>query len=478
MKVPAEWAHLEPPPRYVTAWPAPKRGAGAKILKIFRSFGKTPMPWQELAAAAIGARREDGRPLYPFIVITVPRQSGKTTLTSSVMFHRALTQSHSKIWYTCDTGQKARSKWLELVDDVQNSIFRAPFVKVLKTNGSEALRVPSMRAQIRPHPPTPESLHSEQSDLNIIDEAWSFDEIEAAGLMQAITPTQATRPNRQTIIISTVGDAQSTWFHNLIDQGYAGDPGIFLLDYGIPPDSDPSDLLNAANHHPAYGHTVDMDALESAFAQLGAAGFQRAYGNVRSGARDTLIPASAWLAAQTMEEIPADAPVSLGAAIDIERTETAIAAAAIVDGAPVVEILDVRPGLTWAVGRLTHYRRRAPQAPLIIDAASPAATLFGEAERAGLKPQKITPRDLTTATAEIYDRLTMTTPEGMPSPRIKFRSDPSLDSAMNLVARRNLGDAWTWSRRDSAGSIAALEAATLALHGLITQKHAVKPFIR
>ncbi len=470
------WQHLDVQPRFVTEWPDPDEGAGKAILKVMGYLGYEPMPWQKLAAHVIGARREDGRPRWPFIVITVPRQSGKTTICSAVQLHKALALPNAKVWYTCDTGQKARQKWLELVDGVNNSPFRPPFTKILKSNGSEAIKIPQLRSQIRPHPPTEDSLHSEQSDLNIIDEGWSFEEFEAAALMQAITPTQATRPHRQTIIISTMGSAESTWFHGLVDQGYAGDDGVFLLDYGIPFDSDPSDLDNVAAHHPAFSHTIDLDSLEAALAQLGPSGFARAYGNVRTGARETLFPASVLALAQTKTEIPADADVHIGAAIDMDRTETAIAAAAMVDGMPLIEILDVRPGSSWAPAMLKRYRDNAKTAP-VIDKIGPSSTLYAEADRAQMKPIAIGARDLTTASAEIYDRLMFTDEDGKPAPRIRFRPDPALDLAFQIVDRRHLGDSWTWSRKKSSGSVAALEAATLALHGLLTQRKAAKPFI-
>lgn len=463
------WTDLTPAPRFITEWPDPDNGVGSQIITVQKQLGSTTMPWQTLACHVVGQRLPDGRPRWPLVLISVPRQAGKTKNASAVMFHRALSRRQAKVWYTCDTGQKARTKWLELVDDVNLSPYRPPFVKVLKTNGSEALKIPRLGSQIRPHPPTEDSLHSEQSDLNIIDEAWSFDEPTAAALMQAIVPTQSTRPHRQTVIISTRGTAESVWFHTLIEQALAGDPGVFLLDYGIPADADPTDLDIVAAHHPAYGHTVDMAALETGLAQLGPAGFARGYGNRATGARRTMVPATVWATAQTTEIIPADVPASLGAAIDVDRSETAIAAAALVDGIPVVEILDVRPGTSWAVDRLVELADLVDSDP-VIDEVGPSSTLYAALQRAKVTPQKVSVRELTTASAEIMDRLTHTAPDGSLDPQIRFRPDPALDLAMQVVDRRRLGDAWTWSRQGSAGSIAALEAATLAVHGLLTRK--------
>jgi hypothetical protein len=99
--------------------------------------------------------------------------------------------------------------------------------------GSEAL-VFTNGSALRPHPPTRDGLHGEQSDHNDVDEAWAYDEVQGDGVLQAIEPTQATRPGAQTWIWSTRGDRNSTWFHGLINRAYSGEPGFALFDFGIP----------------------------------------------------------------------------------------------------------------------------------------------------------------------------------------------------------------------------------------------------
>lgn len=422
------------------------------------------MPWQILAAHVVGAVNDDGRPRWPFIIVTVPRQSGKTTAAGAWAIERAFTVPNARVWYTAQTGQKAREKWLEVVNDFNRSPF-APMVKVLKTNGSESMEFARFNSAFRPHPPTEDSLHSMQSDLNLIDEAWAFDEPQADALMQAITPTQATRPHRQTIILSTVGTAASTWLHGLIDQGLAGAEDIFLLDYGIANDQDATDLDAVAASHPAFGYTLDMDSLKAGLRQLGPAGFARGYGNRRTGAREMLIHNSTWKACQTTDYMPANAPAVIGAAIDIERTETAIAAACWVGDIPMIEVIEVRPGTRWAPAKIEKYCKDLKDAP-IVDNVGPSSTLHAELTRRGLPPMDIKTRELTTASAELLDRMTKTDADGNPAPAVRIRSSSHLDLAMAIVEKRRLGDGWTWQRRSQGGSIAALEAATLALHGL------------
>ena len=62
--------------------------------------------------------------------------------------------------------------------------------------------------------------------------------------------TQVTRPGAQTWIWSTRGDANSTWFHGLVDKGLAGTPGICIVDFGIPAGTK-ADLDTIVAHHPA-----------------------------------------------------------------------------------------------------------------------------------------------------------------------------------------------------------------------------------
>lgn len=448
------------PPRYATPRPTGPT-LGPAICRTMELLGFTPMPWQEWTADVIGELRPDGRPRWPMVIVSVPRQSGKSALMMGVAVHRTLTKKNGRIWYTAQTGSDAADQWRENLDKVQAS----PIARIFKwrrANGSQVLWVPSTGARFSPHPPTEEKLHGKQSDLNIIDEAWAFDEAEAAALMQAIVPTQATRPGAQVIVVSTMGTARSSWFHGLVDRARAGDPGIALLDWGIGPGDDSTDLDVIAAAHPAYGHTIGMEELQAAQSKMGAtAEFARGYGNRATGAMERLIPLDSWQAVQTDDPIPADARVALGAAIDIDRTQGAISASWVSpNGVPHLEVIDVRPGTNWLADRLHELAGKHDIAGVCVDAVGPAGPLADELERRsspgdGLELIKVTARDLVNSSAELYDRIL--------TGRVAIRPDRDLDLAAEIVARRRIGDGWTWSRRGSAGSIAPLESITLSM---------------
>ena len=458
-----------PRPRYGTPRPTGPTW-GPHICKIMDWLGTPAMPWQEYAADVIGEiDPRTGLPRWPMVIISVPRQAGKTTLVLAACIHRMLTGEKRRVWSTAQTGLKARKKWIEQVESIETGAFPLKeLFKVKKSQGSEQLSIPRLGSHFSPHPPSEDSLHGEQSDLNFIDEGWVFDEAQAQALMQAIVPTQTTRPGAQTIIVSTMGTAASTWFHGLVERAKQPGSKIALLEWGIGPDDDPSDLETVAAAHPAYGHTLNMDALEAARHQLAPSEFARAYGNRPTGARERFIPLEAWQSAQSEKMIPDDAPVVFGAAVSMDRTEVAIAAAAWGDdGIPIIEIVDVRPGTGWALNRLQKLVERHDAPPPLVDKIGPSGTLADQLRQADLEPPKFFARDLSTACAELMDRITRVDVDGVAAPDIHIRPDESLDMAAELAEQRRMGDAWAWDRKRPAGSIAALEAATLALFALM-----------
>lgn len=445
-----------------------------------QAMGNDPMPWQQWAADVIGEiDPTTGLRRWPIVIISVPRQSGKTALMAAVCLQRALQAPRSYVWSTAQTGQHARRNWIKYTDEFVSSRFPlSKLFKRLKSRGDEHLLIPKLGSDWAPHPPTEESLHGEQGDLNAIDEAWVFDEAEGQALMQAITPTHATRPGAQTILISTRGTSASTWFHRYVERGQSGEPGIALIDYGIGPDDDPTDLNVVARHHPAVGFTQSIDSLAAAWQEMGGdvAGFARAYGNRETANQERFIPLKPWLMAADDTPIPDNARVVFGAAVSLNRDQTAIYACAVVSGTPIIEMVDVRPGTRWAAARIKALCEKH-NSQCVVDGIGPGGALAAELERLDVRAHKVKAAELTAGCAGFFDRITRTDSEGQPCPEIKIRPSNALDYAAELATARRIGDAWAWDRRGEAGSIAPLEAATLAMIGALDTRDPVAAII-
>lgn len=460
---------MGPKPRYHTPRNPNNRTLGAKSARVAAALGKPYMPWQRMAADVSQEVDHDGNFIYHTVIITVPRQSGKTTKTLALGLHRTMITPGGKIWYTAQSGQAARERFLqELAPPVQRNL---PGLFALKRGaGDTRLILPSTGAQFRPHPPTDKYLHGEQSDLNLIDEPWAYSEVQGDALMQAIVPTQNTRPNAQTIMLSTMGDANSTWWHSIVDKARAmDDPRVCIIDWGLDEATDASDVEAVIRSHPAVGHTINPQAIYDAHAALKPSEFARAYANQRTSTSAAVFDSETIAAVlHDGDTIAPDSPVVFGAAVSWDRSETCISAAGYsAAGRPVAEIVETRPGSHWAIDRLRALELSHSPRAIMLDAHSPAAVLATDP----LLADSITtpsPREIAAGTGALLD--------GIRDSSITLRTDSGLARSLDCLTLRNVGDlGQMFDRKRSPGSIAPLEAATLALTGLTLSTETAPP---
>lgn len=459
-------------PRFHTPRNPNNRTLGGKAARLAAALGKPYMPWQRMAADVALEVDSNGRFVYHDVVITVPRQSGKTTATLSLGLHRTMTTPGGKVWYTAQSGQAARERFLqELAPDVQRHL---PGLFDLKRGaGDTRLIMPSIGSQFRPHPPTDKYLHGEQSDLNLIDEPWAYTQTQGAALMQALVPTQNTRPNAQTMFLSTMGDASSVWWHDIVDAAREQDKArTCIIDWGLDESVDATDVDAVIAAHPAVGYTIEPQAILDAYESMAPSEFARAYANQRTSTRTAVFDADTLARVLTdSQTIAADSPVVFGVAVAWDRRHTVIAAAGYSDtGAPVAEIVEVRPGTHWAVERLAVLDHdHAPRA-IMLDAHSPAAVLATDPALDELVTSP-TPRQVAAGTANFLDSVA--------DASLTIRPDAGVSAAFDVLTLREVGDlGQMMDRKRSPGSIAHLEAIQLALTGLVqTPEPAAPPTI-
>lgn len=433
-------------------------------------MGRPFMPWQAQAAdVALEVDPASGLFVYSTVGITVPRQSGKTTLTGAIAEHRTLYRPRARVWLTAQTREIARD-WLlnEHVPDLQASPLE-PFARVRRAQGSEGISYPS-GGMFRIFAPLPAALHSKQSDLVIVDEAWAHELERGRQIDQAIVPTQATRPGAQVLKVSTAGDESSLWLWDLVTRGRAAvDAGrretIAYFEWGAGEDVDPCSPATWETFHPAYGRTIGAPQMKAALEELGPAGFRRAYGNQwpegmgRSAAPK--IPPGRWAAVQVPPVRLIDAGVRCAIGFDTprDRSSAAVAVAWRDRKGPRVEITDARPGTGWLAERIAElYSRRKPVA-IGYPADTPAGDVADTLATAGLPVLPIRGRDWPAACAG-WLALVL-------EAKIRISEHPALAEAAKVAPARDSGDGgWTWHRRGAVASIAPVIAATAATWAL------------
>lgn len=456
-----------PAPKFATARDPSRPTRGGREARFAAAMlGQPYMPHQRLIADVAGelVRNEQGLwvPAYKIVVVTEQRQSGKSHQSMAGNGERCFSVPRFRSWYTAQTGQDARDQFLKFEEENIRGTALEPFVKVKRGRGEEVMTFPN-GSTIRPHPPTEEKLHGKQSNRNDIDEAWAFSEDEGKALMQAIAPTQLTRPDAQTFIWSAGGTPASTWLASLVARGRDGDPDIAYFEWAIPDDADPEDFDVILAHHPAAGRTISRDSLRALRAAFkdDPAGWARAAGNRWTEVIGGAITAEQWEAVRWPDPIPDDAPLAYGAARATDGSHVAIAAAAQVDGpdgpVTVVELLDVLPTAYMAA---EHVLGWATDGALAVAPGGPSASLHRDL--VNLNARRLLPMTAQDESAAVGNVLDSFAPRA-----IRWRRHPDLDAARQIAGTRNTGDGGkAWARLAAGGSVAPLEAGTLAAWAL------------
>jgi hypothetical protein len=422
------------------------------------------MPWQK-EVVDVALELEDGSPAYRETVLTIPRQSGKTTLILALVLHRALRWGDpQRIAYTAQTGHDARQK---LLDDWVPLIERSPFAplieRVYRANGDEAIifrngsRVEVLRNSIS-------AGHGRTLDLAIIDEAFA-DEDDTRE--QALLPTMATKRDAQLLVVSTAGTDRSIYLKRKVDQGRASveagnDTGIAYFEWSAEPDDDPFDREMWSRVMPALGITISENAVEHALGSMTINEFRRSYLNVWSTVSEQMIPAKVWNACTNPKTAPAGA-LSFAVDVALDRSSASIAVA---DKDGNIELIENREGVSWVQNRALELFRRW-KGSIVIDGYGPSGSLVDPLRQVQVPVVTYKTSDVTAACALFYDAVL--------DRRLRAKSDDRLDRAVNAAMRRAVGQTWLFQRNTADADITPLYASLLAWHHATHRGNSDKP---
>ncbi len=429
------------------------------------------MPWQQHAADVGGELVPDpvsGKliPAYSKIVITIPRQNGKTTLVLSWVLDRALNWGLSqRSVYTAQTGKDGKNKvledWYPIIDRSPLGMSLGPILKrtgerkgVRRVNGDEGFRFLGGSA-LDVLPGTDSAGHGRSTDLGVIDEAW--DDVDSTR-EAAIQPSQLTKDDSQLLVVSTMGTDASLYLNALVDAGRAAAVadvgfGVCFIEYSADPALDPGDPATWQSCMPALGHTITQRKVASLWDQAVTENkvgeFRRAYLNQLTASEERVISSDLW-AKVCKPDVAPDADVF---ALDCnpERTFGAIAVA---DKTGRVELLDQERGIGWMVPRARSLRDKWGVNQFAVDPGGPAGALIPDLKAAGLTVVEVGGGTFTKACGLFFDAVA--------DAKIQILADSRLDLACAAAAKRPSGDAWVWTRKSSSTDISPLVAITLA----------------
>ncbi len=423
------------------------------------------MPWQRLVAD-VGGELDPatGIPAFREVIVTVPRQSGKTTLILGWEIQRAIGwDPPQRIAYSAQSGTDARKK---LMDD-QAPLLR-PRAKalgihrILRGTGNEAIEFTN-GSRIGLLASTPDAGHGKTLDLCIKDELFAdYDDRRD----QAMIPAMATRATAQMLTASTMGTDDSLPLNRAVERGrLAVDldqrSGIAYFEWSAGEDDDPDDPATWWACMPALGYTQTVGVIAHARSTFTDGEFRRAFQNLHTRADERLIPAKAWDAVCGTDVAPS-APLTFALDVNPERSAGSIVAAS-GGTTPTAELVAYEHGTDWLVPwAVSRKDTHGTNAAWVVDSTGPAGSLIPEMEREGLNVVAASARDLINACGQFYD--------GVIEASLRIRRHSRLDEAAAGAARRQVGDSWAWTRRNAATDISPIVAATLALWGARAKK--------
>jgi phage terminase large subunit-like protein len=249
------------------------------------------MPWQQdVADVLMEIDPDTGRLVYDEWILTVPRQSGKSTFVEAKFTHRCTATKffgpRQHLVYAAQTRKKALEKWEEeFIPDLQASSYFANRFEPKKPPGNEHFRF-SNGSRLGMDAPTDTAGHGSTLDEAFLDEAFAHQDWR---LEQALGPAMITRPNKQLGIISTAGWLNgSPYLEAKIAVGRAAvrdgvQTGTAHFEWAAAPGADPGDERTWWSCMPALGRTITVAAIRAEYRKAAAAGklneFRRAYLN-------------------------------------------------------------------------------------------------------------------------------------------------------------------------------------------------------
>lgn len=452
-----------------------------QVRMMAQALGTPLMPWQEQVARVATERvpEDPARFRYPIVVITVPRQSGKTTLMRTVLAQRAMARPKRRAFYTAQTGKDATARWKDLINAIDGGPL-AGRVEVRLGAGAQAIKFPN-GSSISPFAPTPKSLHGYTPHDVMMDEVFAFSSEDGEDLMGAIKPAQITLPDRQLWLVSTMGTADSGFLNHWVETGRqaVSDPGagVAYFEWSAPDGADYWDPATWA-FHPALGHTITEDDLAEAAAIHSPGEWQRAYMNRRSATVETWIDMAVYDGAANHDQTPPRwSDVVLSYEADPERRRAAIMAAWPHGDSVQVRVVMSGEGTDWlaeAVAGICDEHR--PRSVWADDAGATRAvteqlgmtrtTRWGSA---GVPVRTLSARDFATGCGQFKADLE--------AGRLQHGGSPAMREAFLNVATRPLQESVAISRRHSAGPVCEAVGAVVAVRGLAHTRPTTKPRI-
>jgi hypothetical protein len=442
----------------------PKGNGWGRIAPQIRALGIELEAWQDGIGRCAFATRPDG--VYAAsvggVVISIPRQVGKTFLVGGIAFALCLKKPRTKVIWTAHHSNTADETFESMSSMAQMSKV-APHVRAVRsTNGQQRIvfrngsRI-EFGARERGF-----GRGKQKVSLLVLDEAQILTE----SALENMVPSMNRADNPLMFMMGTPPRPQdpSEVFENKRSRALAGTAKDTLyVEISAEDGADPDDREQWAIANPSYPHFTPDEAMLRMRESFTDDGFKReALGIWDPEDTSRVIDEDSW---NRVADPASMAIERLTLAIDVppDRKSAAVSGAGMrADGRWHMELDDQRKGVDWVIPWVKAKTEAVRLHAVVVDELSGLVEkrrgrnfLVGtdiEVTLAGAEG-----RDMAIACAKFFDCVMDGT--------VRHTDQPPVNVALSVAAKRPLGSGWAWNRKDAASDISPIVSMTLALWG-------------
>jgi hypothetical protein len=407
--------------------------------------------WQRLALARALEHDDAGRLVWPVVVISGPRQAGKSWLERIACGWR-ISQAErfgeeQGVLHVAHKLLAAQEVWRPAARWAQR---RGDMVRW--TNGEQQIET-AEGSRWMLQAATDGAGVAFSLSMALIDEGWR---VRRRVYDEAIEPTMAEAESPQTWLVSTAGTADSDLMAVYRAAGVAqldNPRNVLLIEWSAPPDPD-LDIDDPRVWRACQPHWDERRA--EWIARKREQADERAF---RQQALNQWVPSltppaldpGTWGRVATRHGL--GEPVAFGAEVADDHSRSVIVAL----GGSVGELVADEAGAGWVAARMANLCERWGAVALGVDTSGPSRGVADELDRLGLPLVKLTAADMAAASGQVYDALAAR------PPGLLLREHPGMCDAVTDARRRKVGGSWAWDRGPVALPLNALTSAWWAL---------------
>lgn len=436
-----------------TGWPS----ARETCLRVGITFD----PWQDGAGKAILGKRKDRLYAAEAVVLSIPRQVGKTYLIGAIIFALCLATPGTLVLWTAHRYPTANETFQSMKTMVEQPKLRPHIVSATNPGGNGVIKFRNGSRILFGARERGFGRGFQRVAIIVFDEG----QILTQAALDDMVPATNTHPNPLVFFIGTPPKPAdpSDVFMNMRHEALTGESGDYLyVEFSADEDADPADREQWAKANPSYPHRTPARAMLRMKRLLGAESFLREGLGIwdRVGGLG-IFTAGAWARCfigyaedgATPRE-PVGEPLALGVAADLDQTWLSLGAVGGNDGKHHLgSVLRCRTDID-SERFISEVKRLqvAYDVPVGIDKKGPATTLIPDLEAAGVALTLLSLDDFVQASSDLRTAVERGT--------VTHGNYDDLNAAVDAAGWRKIGDRRAFARK--SGDISSLEAVAIA----------------